>query len=87
MAKLGVMALGIKMEMIEAELHIIEFGRGEDDRVLVHGSGMPFRFGKILHLAVTPDGLNLVLSKDHAAHQRAELEKPRGFFSRIFGWS
>lgn len=74
--------------MIEVDLHVIELERGEGERAVVHGRGLPFRYGKVIQLHITPEGLNLVLAKDIVAHEREDMKlQQRGWFYRLFGWS
>lgn len=76
--------------MKEVFIDRIEFGQGNDPRVILVGTGLPFRFGKIERLQITgseenPNRLTLVVSRDTLTEAAVEAPEERSFFS--FLWS
>lgn len=68
---------------IEAELHALEFCGGNDKKVTVHGAGMPFRHGELVHASVSSDVIHITVKRAVMAERR-RLEMTLG--DRFWLW-
>lgn len=75
--------------MIEdyGDLDVIQFSRGEDDRVIMHGLRLPFMFGRLTNAKFIGDCVFLTIKRDYHTelkiHRQMELW---GRFKRWIGW-
>ncbi len=71
--------------MKDAFIDRIEFGQGDDDRVIIVGTDLPFRFGKIEDIRIFKDAgmLTIRISRDTITEASVDASPKPSLLARL----
>ena len=70
------------MKNDDAFIERLDFGQGDDPRVLLTGTRLPFTFGKVERLQIAGGRLTIVVSRDTLMEAAVAQEAP-SFWKRV----